>query len=75
MINLLLLVLKIVKKFFWLVGQGGYGIQTAPALAEISANLILKKKNNFFLNNSTMYNISIERIRKENTLMIIMIRF
>ena len=67
MINLLLLVLKIVKEnFFWLVGQGGYGIQTAPAaLAEISANLILNKKNNFFLNNSTMYNISIERIRNE----------
>ena len=54
------------ENFFWLVGQGGYGIQTAPALAEISANLILKKKNNFFLNNSTIYNISIERIRKEN---------
>ena len=53
------------ENFFWLVGQGGYGIQTAPALAEISANLILKKKNNFFLNNSTMHNISIERIRNE----------
>ena len=53
------------KNFFWLVGQGGYGIQTAPALAEISANLILEKKNNFFLNNSTMHNISIERIRNE----------
>ena len=51
------------ENFFWLVGQGGYGIQTAPALANISANLILKKKNNFFLNNPTMYNISIERIR------------
>jgi D-arginine dehydrogenase len=26
--------------FFWLAGQGGYGIQTAPALAELSATLI-----------------------------------
>jgi D-arginine dehydrogenase len=26
--------------FFWLAGQGGYGIQTAPALAAISAALI-----------------------------------
>jgi D-arginine dehydrogenase len=27
--------------FFWLAGQGGYGIQTAPALAELSASVIL----------------------------------
>ena len=26
--------------FFWLAGQGGYGIQTAPALAALSAALI-----------------------------------
>ena len=26
--------------FFWLVGQGGYGIQTAPALARVAANLV-----------------------------------
>ena len=26
--------------FFWLVGQGGYGVQTAPALAQIAAMLI-----------------------------------
>ena len=25
--------------FFWLVGQGGYGIQSAPALSETAANL------------------------------------
>ncbi len=25
--------------FFWLVGQGGYGIQTAPALGRMTANL------------------------------------
>ena len=28
--------------FFWLAGQGGYGIQTAPAIAEFSAGLILR---------------------------------
>jgi D-arginine dehydrogenase len=29
-----------IPNFFWLVGQGGYGIQTAPALAQMSACLI-----------------------------------
>jgi len=28
--------------FFWLAGQGGYGIKTAPALARIAASLILR---------------------------------
>ncbi|WP_262692658.1 NAD(P)/FAD-dependent oxidoreductase [Kordiimonas aestuarii] len=30
--------------FFWLAGQGGYGIQTAPALAALSSGLILNGK-------------------------------
>lgn len=29
--------------FFWLAGQGGYGIQTAPALSELAAALLLEK--------------------------------
>lgn len=29
------------KGFFWLVGQGGYGIKTAPALSRTAASLIL----------------------------------
>lgn len=29
--------------FFWLVGQGGYGIQSSPALSETAASLILDK--------------------------------
>lgn len=29
------------KGFFWLAGQGGYGIQTAPALARLAAALAL----------------------------------
>ena len=28
-----------VEGFFWLAGQGGYGIQTAPSMGRISANL------------------------------------
>jgi D-arginine dehydrogenase len=28
--------------FFWLAGQGGYGIQTAPALSRVAAALILE---------------------------------
>jgi len=27
--------------FFWLVGQGGYGIKTSPAIGELAASLIL----------------------------------
>jgi D-arginine dehydrogenase len=26
--------------FFWLIGQGGYGIQTAPALSQLAAALV-----------------------------------
>ncbi len=29
--------------FFWLAGQGGHGIQIAPALAELAASLIIDK--------------------------------
>jgi D-arginine dehydrogenase len=31
------------KGFFWLAGQGGYGIQTAPAMASLTAALILSQ--------------------------------
>ena len=27
--------------FFWLAGQGGYGVQTAPALSQLAADLCL----------------------------------
>jgi D-arginine dehydrogenase len=30
-------------RFFWLAGQGGYGIQTSPALSRFAANLILEQ--------------------------------
>lgn len=29
--------------FFWLAGQGGYGVQTAPALSEVAAALALEE--------------------------------
>ena len=29
------------KGFFWLVGQGGYGIETSPALGELASSLIV----------------------------------
>jgi D-arginine dehydrogenase len=29
-----------VPGFFWLVGQGGYGIQTSPAMGRVTAALI-----------------------------------
>lgn len=32
-----------VENFFWLVGQGGYGIQTAPALSEYASAKILRR--------------------------------
>jgi len=34
------------ENFFWLAGQGGYGIQTAPVLAQLSADLILNRQPN-----------------------------
>ena len=30
------------KGFFWLAGQGGYGIQTSPCMGEVTANLIMR---------------------------------
>lgn len=30
-----------VPEFFWLAGQGGFGIQTAPAVAQLAAGLLL----------------------------------
>lgn len=34
---------RMVDGFFWMAGQGGYGIQSAPAAAEVAAALILGK--------------------------------
>jgi D-arginine dehydrogenase len=32
------------RGFFWLAGQGGYGIQTAPAMGMIAAALVLRRE-------------------------------
>ena len=32
-----------VADFFWLAGQGGYGIQTAPALSKLAASMLLDR--------------------------------
>ena len=32
-----------VDSFFWLAGQGGYGIQTAPALGQLTTALLLNQ--------------------------------
>ena len=32
-----------VEGFFWLAGQGGYGIQTAPSMGRVAANLVANK--------------------------------
>ena len=32
-----------VNGFFWLAGQGGYGIQSAPALSRLAASLVLDR--------------------------------
>jgi D-arginine dehydrogenase len=32
---------NVVPGFFWCAGQGGYGIQTAPALSLLASKLIL----------------------------------
>lgn len=31
--------------FFWLAGQGGYGVQTSPALSQLTADLVLGKNS------------------------------
>ncbi|MDF1669051.1 MAG: FAD-binding oxidoreductase [Roseovarius sp.] len=31
--------------FFWLAGQGGYGVQTSPALSRLTADLVLQRES------------------------------
>lgn len=35
------------KGFFWLAGQGGYGVQTSPALSQLAADLCLGRPGDF----------------------------
>jgi glycine/D-amino acid oxidase-like deaminating enzyme len=37
----------VANEFFWLAGQGGYGVQTSPALSALAADLILGRAPDF----------------------------
>jgi D-arginine dehydrogenase len=39
-----------VEGFFWLAGQGGFGIETAPAIARVAAKLVLGNGADAYLN-------------------------
>ena len=51
------------NNFFWFAGQGGYGIQTAPALSKIASNLILKKNNSYY-ENEFQINLNLLKINR-----------
>lgn len=50
---------KKINNFYWLAGQGGYGIETAPILAQIATNDILGKDLSYF---KKKYNIDVNLI-------------
>ena len=43
------------KGFYWLVGQGGYGIMTSPAISEIIECIIMGKKWPKYLENESIF--------------------
>jgi D-arginine dehydrogenase len=49
--------------FFWLAGQGGYGVQTAPALARLTAALITGQTPD--LDQTTVAALTPQRFRKD----------
>lgn len=49
--------------FFWLAGQGGYGIQTAPAMSRLAAALILGQPTGEIVSNETVTALSPARFR------------
>ncbi len=48
--------------FFWLTGQGGYGIQTSPAMGEACASLVLRRP---FPRQLAAHGITAEALRPE----------
>ena len=56
---------KQINNFFWLTGQGGYGIQTSPALADICNNLILNISNKKYIEKYEI-NIDLMDIKRFN---------
>lgn len=49
--------------FFWLAGQGGYGIQTAPAMAQVAAALVLKQPTSEIVSDEIISALSPARFR------------
>ena len=49
--------------FFWLAGQGGYGIQTAPAMSRLAAALILGQSTEKIVSDETVTALSPARFR------------
>lgn len=56
---------KRLSNFFWLSGQGGYGIQTSPSLSQISANMILGESNEYYTDDCKI-NIDLMDIKRFN---------
>lgn len=51
------------ENFFWLAGQGGYGIQTSPAMAKVAAALIMKQPTSDIVSDETIAALSPARLR------------
>lgn len=56
--------------FFWLAGQGGYGIQTSPAMGRIAARLICGKHlpDDFAAHGVSADDLSVRRLRRNQAL-------
>lgn len=56
------------ENFFWLAGQGGYGIQTSPAMAQVAAALIMKQPTSDIVSDETIAALSPARFRNKSVL-------
>jgi D-arginine dehydrogenase len=56
-----------IEGFFWLAGQGGYGIMMAPALAKAAAGLILADELPRFLLDSNVSKADLDPRRLQHT--------
>lgn len=55
-----------VEGFFWLAGQGGYGIQTAPALSLLAAQMVQGKELPTFADQQLIDDLSPDRAALKN---------
>jgi D-arginine dehydrogenase len=57
--------------FFWVAGQGGYGIQTAPALSKLAASIAANySPGGFAVDRELAAAVSVERLRQSSKLRI-----